>query len=112
MDKLLYFKNVRADGAIRTGIERNDERMFHSFIDGRKPRDLAQKLIGLYDSNAIVTPVASEFLAGASKGLQLRQYREFLAHFDCVDRQNILKEDWREASNLAQRIPPLGNLAS
>ena len=41
MAKLVFFKNVRTDGGVRTGIEVDDHRYFHHFVDGRKPRDSA-----------------------------------------------------------------------
>jgi hypothetical protein len=41
MDKLIFFTNVRADGGVRTGIELNDQTIFHQFIQGPRPTDPA-----------------------------------------------------------------------
>jgi predicted nucleic acid-binding protein len=65
----------------------------------------AKELIKAYKTDAIVTPIYVEFLAGVQSGEQLRLSQAFLNPFRCVDERRILPQDWDEAIRLAQRIP-------
>jgi len=39
MSTIWYYKNVRYDGGIRTGLDVNDERAFQSFVPGEEAED-------------------------------------------------------------------------
>lgn len=65
----------------------------------------AKELIDLYGTNAIVTPVAVEFLSGFCDRQQMEAGQAFLAEFRCIDEQRIPEEDWKRARQLAERIP-------
>jgi predicted nucleic acid-binding protein len=72
------------------------------------PRDVARwakDLIDLYRTDAIVTPVYVELLAGITDRYELRLTQTFLASFRCVDGGNITPADWQDAIRLAQRVP-------
>lgn len=73
-----------------------------------RPRDWAAKLIELYRTDAIVTPVSVEFLVGFTNSRELEQARIFLQEFHCVDEQDIPKDDWHHTLRLARRIPHHG----
>jgi predicted nucleic acid-binding protein len=70
-----------------------------------KVKSWAKELINLYDTNAIVTPVYLEMLAGVSSKRELGLTRAFLDEFTCIDEGQIPKEDWDNAIRLAARIP-------
>jgi len=74
-------------------------------VTERKVRNWAQQVIDLYRSNAIVTPVAIEFLAGFGNAAELRHGELFQAAFDCLDQRDIRTEDWDESYRLARRVP-------
>jgi predicted nucleic acid-binding protein len=65
----------------------------------------AAKLIEIEGTNAILTPVYIEFVAGAISKRELNLYRAYLKPFECVDDRRITADDWREAIRLAQRVP-------
>ena len=65
----------------------------------------ARRLIAAYDSNAIVTPVYVELLAGVANKLELELTRAYLQQFQCIDRGIITPDDWKQVSRLAQRVP-------
>lgn len=65
----------------------------------------ARDLIGLHQTNAIVTPVVIEFLAGVTSSSELEMARTFLREFQIADGGRILGADWTEARRLAERIP-------
>jgi predicted nucleic acid-binding protein len=69
----------------------------------------ARKLIELYESDAIVTPVYVEMIAGVSNQRELQLTVTFLKEFRCIDEKRIPKQDWHEAIRLAQRIPRTGS---
>jgi predicted nucleic acid-binding protein len=69
----------------------------------------ARKLIALYDSNAIVTPVYIEMIAGVTSRKELRLTLAFLEQFRCIDERRIPEHDWNEAIRLAQRVPRPAN---
>lgn len=74
----------------------------------RQVRWWAQELIGWQGSDAIVTPVYIEFVAGVASEAELRQAREYLSVFRIIDEGRILPRDWVEARRLAERIPRSG----
>jgi len=65
----------------------------------------ARELVNLRESNAIVSPVEVEFLAGARNGHELELFRAFLAVFEVVDAGHTLPQDWQKAKQFAQRVP-------
>src|SRR4051812_5956750 len=67
-------------------------------------RKWAKALIGIHDTDAIVTPVVIELLAGTRTSKELHLTRAYLSQFRCVDEQDVTHEDWERAAELAQRI--------
>lgn len=65
----------------------------------------ARLLIKTHGSDAIVTPVYVEMIAGAMSSDQLKRFRVYLDVFDRVDRMAILPDDWKEAIRIAARVP-------
>lgn len=77
----------------------------------KKPSDArqwARQTIAFYDTDAIVTPVHLEMVAGVSSRHELELTNAFLAEFECLDEGNVLPADWAEALRLAQRVPRNG----
>ncbi len=71
-------------------------------------RGWAEKLIQLYDTNAIVTPVYVEFIVGVTSTREMQLSQAYLDRFTIVDKGNISKQDWEETKRLAQRVPADG----
>jgi predicted nucleic acid-binding protein len=65
----------------------------------------AKDLIALHETDAIVTPVYVEMIAGVKSAEELKLTRAFLGEFECLDEGYISAEDWQEAVRLAQRVP-------
>jgi predicted nucleic acid-binding protein len=65
----------------------------------------ARELIRLRGTDAIVTPVFIEMLAGTRTPHELAMIRAYLAPFRIVDDRRVLEKDWDEASRLAARTP-------
>src|SRR5260370_3988442 len=65
----------------------------------------ARDLIGIHDTNAIVTPVYVEMMCGVMSTHELVLTRAFLGEFVCVDERAIPRADWEETIRLAQRVP-------
>jgi predicted nucleic acid-binding protein len=68
-------------------------------------RRLASEMTAVHGTNAIVTPVAIEFLGGTHDRDELQLAREFLSCLDIVDDGRVLPEDLVRARALAERIP-------
>lgn len=68
----------------------------------------AQRLIAVHDTDAIVTPVFVEFIAGVTNSVELELTRSFLKEFRVLDGGRITIDDWEETRRLAQRIPMSG----
>jgi predicted nucleic acid-binding protein len=64
-----------------------------------------KQLAELHQTDAIVTPVYVEMLAGTSDRRELAFTRLFLDCFRCIDEQRTPAVDWEEAIRLAGRIP-------
>jgi predicted nucleic acid-binding protein len=80
----------------------------HGSLVRRTPDDAgrwAERFIDLYDTNAIVTPVYLELVAGVSDRHELRLTLAFLSRFDRIDEGNITRSDWEEALRIARRVP-------
>lgn len=65
----------------------------------------ARNLIRLLETDAIVTPVAIEFVCGVVDRHEMELSRAYLSVFDLVDRGEIKGPDWMLARQLAERIP-------
>ena len=68
-------------------------------------RTWARALIVLRGTDAIVTPVFIEMLAGARTPHELTMIRTYLAQFLIIDERRVLEQDWEEATRLAARTP-------
>jgi predicted nucleic acid-binding protein len=66
---------------------------------------LARALIAAEESDAIVTPVEIEVLAGVRDRHELELTESFLNSFRVIDQRRILPADWEEARRLAKHIP-------
>ncbi|MGB7160694.1 MAG: PIN domain-containing protein [Tepidisphaeraceae bacterium] len=69
-------------------------------------RSWARKIIDLYRSDAIVTPVDIEFRAAARSQHELVLARSFLAVFRIVDDGRVTIDDWSYARRLAEHARP------
>jgi hypothetical protein len=56
-------------------------------------RRWAKQLISFHNTNAILTPIYIEVLAGVTNAKEATAWEAFLAEFACVDRQQLFKED-------------------
>ena len=65
----------------------------------------ARELVAIHNTDAIVTPVYIEMIAGTTSKLELELTQAFLEQFRCIDGGNTLPADWREAIRLSRRIP-------
>ena len=65
----------------------------------------ARRLVDVYQTDAIVTPVYIEMVAGTRNGDELRRTRVFLSEFKVIDEWDVSSEDWQEAKRLAERVP-------
>jgi predicted nucleic acid-binding protein len=65
----------------------------------------ARNSIDFRKTDAIVTPVSVELLAGARNSHELRMFRAYLSRFHVVDDGRVLAGDWEEAARLAAWIP-------
>ena len=65
----------------------------------------AKELIGIYQTNYILTPVYLEFVSGVVERYEMEMSKAFLSHFIVLDEGKITPEDWAEARRLAERIP-------
>jgi predicted nucleic acid-binding protein len=65
----------------------------------------ARRLAQLRRTDAIVSPVVIEFLAGVRTERELKLARAYLSRFNVIDEGRILEQDWEQAKRLAERIP-------
>ncbi|MGA9925599.1 MAG: PIN domain-containing protein [Isosphaeraceae bacterium] len=65
---------------------------------------LAHKLIEIFDTKAIVSPVEIEVLAGVRDPHELELTEFFLAQFVIIDHRRIPPQDWKEAGRIAKRV--------
>ncbi len=77
-------------------------------VTSETTRQWARDLIEVHETDAIVTPVFVEFLAGVQSSSELGLARAFLSVFRIADGGRILSEDWEHAKRLAARVPPDG----
>jgi len=65
---------------------------------------LARRLIEIYDTKAIVSPVEIEVLAGVRDPHELKLTEVFLGQFEIIDQRHIPPQDWEQASRIAKRV--------
>ena len=65
----------------------------------------ARELIGWRNTDAIVTPVYIEFVAGVRSAHELVLARAYLAPFRVIDGGSVSHEDWKLARRIAERVP-------
>jgi predicted nucleic acid-binding protein len=68
-------------------------------------RAIAEPLIRVEQTRAIVTPVRLEVLCGGRTAHEVALFDAYLSAFDVVDRGDVLRQDWELAEQLARRIP-------
>jgi predicted nucleic acid-binding protein len=68
----------------------------------------ARELIDVRETDAVVTPVEIEFVAGAQSARELKLLQTFLACFKNLDQGRISPADWEKAREPAGRVPPDG----
>src|SRR5437879_5010929 len=83
---------------------RNRRAKARSEITTAVVRSWARELIKLYQSDAIVTPVYVEMIAGVTNRNELRLTQAFLQEFRCIDGKHIPEQDWHETIRVAQRV--------
>lgn len=66
------------------------------------PGSWGKSLTELQGTDAIVTPVYLEFVAGVMSAHELKLAQEYLGQFKVVDGGNISASDWNEARRIAQ----------
>ena len=69
----------------------------------------ADELIDLYETNAIVSPIEIEFIAGVVDRHEMDLTIAFLERFQIVDKRQVMPEDWLEARRIAKHIGPDAN---
>ncbi|HVX61524.1 MAG TPA: PIN domain-containing protein [Pirellulales bacterium] len=87
---------------------RHWQRHFKTLSSIENATRLANDLVAIHDTKAIVTPVYIEFVAGTRTALDLEYSRAYLARLEIVDGGRILKEDWEKARQIAERVPRNG----
>ena len=65
----------------------------------------ARELISAWGTDAIVTPVQVEFVAGTTSARELQLARAFIEEFQVVDGGKVLNIDWQETLRIASRVP-------
>ena len=84
-------------------ISRRDRHI--SQISLEEVKNWARDLIRRVNSNAIVTPVRLEFLAGTRDDHELALAEAYLKHFELVDEGIITGQDWSGTLKRISRIP-------
>ncbi len=67
-------------------------------------RKWARKLIDIYQTNSIVTPVYLEMVGGVQDRSEMHLTKAFLDEFEIIDQGRITPEDWSKAREIAERI--------
>ena len=76
-----------------------------SEIQTSESREWAAELIRQMNSNAIVTPVRLEFLAGTRDAHEWNLAEAYLENFQIVDDGLITESDWANTARRISRIP-------
>ena len=71
-------------------------------------RRWGRELIRLRRTDAIVTPVRLEFIAGAQSRDELDLFEAFLEPFKVADDRHLTPQDWDRAFKYAERVPKDG----
>lgn len=80
----------------------------HPRGDAGAAKKTAGELIQLYSTNATVTPVKLEFLAGSRSRTELTLMEAFLSEFTVIDKGKITDTDWCLAEIYTRRVPAGG----
>jgi hypothetical protein len=72
----------------------------------QEARGWAKRLVALYDTEAIVTPIYLEMVAGVCSRHELQLTRADLGVFRCIDERRIGPSDWDAAIQWAERFCP------
>ncbi len=67
-------------------------------------RNWAKRLIDNKGTNAIVSPVVIEVLAGVRDSHELSLTEAFLEEFEIIDQQRIPPQDWKQAEIIAKMV--------
>lgn len=79
-------------------------RKLRSDSNAEDARKLAQESIDRHDTNAIVSPVEIEILAGVRDPHELEPTEVFLSLFVIIDARKIPPADWETAKRLAKHV--------
>ncbi len=67
-------------------------------------RSWARQLVQNRETNAIVSPVVIELLAGVRDSHELSLTEAFLEEFQIIDDRRIPAQDWEQAATIAKRV--------
>jgi predicted nucleic acid-binding protein len=79
-----------------------------SEITVQHARKWAMDLTKIYNSNAILTPIAIEYLCGKGSRREVDIARAYLSHFEIADEGDIHAIDWVLARQISERVPREG----
>jgi predicted nucleic acid-binding protein len=77
-------------------------------LDDQSASDAEQwtrRLVEIQGTDAIVSPVAIEFVCGVNTHHEMTLARAYLGIFTIIDKGIVKEEDWSEARRMAERIP-------
>jgi predicted nucleic acid-binding protein len=72
----------------------------------QQARTWAKTLVGLQQTNLILTPIYIEYVAGKGTAHEVRLARAYLDQFNLADDGRITAQDWEEAKRIVQRVLP------
>ena len=64
----------------------------------------ARRLIEVYNTDFIASPVRIEFLCGVKSSEELKLVMAYVDQFQVVDEGQIHRQDWEEAERIAKRV--------
>jgi predicted nucleic acid-binding protein len=67
-------------------------------------RAFAQRLIQIYNTDLIASPVRIEFLCGITGSNSPQLWLTFIQAFKSIDEGNVPRADWHEAERIAKRV--------
>jgi len=67
-------------------------------------RMFAQRLMRIYNTDLIASPVRIEFLCGITSSHRPQLWTAFIQAFKTIDERNIPRADWEEAERIAKRV--------
>jgi predicted nucleic acid-binding protein len=81
----------------------------HAEIGDEQARSWGRDLVRSQGTNAILTPIYVEYVAGQSNARAVELARVYLGEFERLDRGRITEQDWEQAIQVAQRVLPDGS---